>query len=186
MNSFEELFIIRLKHRMSDNKDNRDANLLSRPKRLRLAEIVSASILAILSSGGMESPVKSYRNGIWKHSDIQKFISNHIYFLSRVFPSLEQSPSETTVRNCLTININLDDFVDSFIQWTKEVSQFHESIKPCSEETAKIGFNSKPARAIILAVYAWKQQNPEVERIVNELFSDSGKARARAMLGSIY
>ena len=132
--------------------------------------------------GGVETPIQSYRRGLWKSYDIQEFISGHRYFLEQFLPSLKKAPGKGTVLSYLAKYISPVQFGELFIEWSKEISQHYESIKPCDDETVKIGFNTFPHRPIILAVHEWKIQNPSVEKIVDELFSSVGKGKARMAL----
>ncbi len=139
-------------------------------RRANLGHLATASVLAILAG---ETPVYATwhpwrKDGLWKFKHIWQFIYHNEGIFKTLIPDFK-TPAlnyETMLNNYMSD----EQFAELFIAWTTEVNSCYPSINICNEEIAKSGFDTKPRRVLIWAVYNWMKQNPEAEKIVKELF----------------
>lgn len=142
-------------------------------RKFSTADIITASILAVLSGGEGTD-----RETVWKYEQVQKFIVIHRHFLQTFLPSLKCSLplTETTVRTYLTKYVVVEEFASLFTTWTMGVHKYTKLANPCNEETARIGFGMSPNKIVFLAAHAWGCQNSKAREIIRRMFTPDGEA----------
>ncbi|MEA5620523.1 hypothetical protein VB711_22165 [Cronbergia sp. UHCC 0137] len=138
----------------------------------RLTDIVCVTVLAVLKGKAHNRKCFDNKQNIKvervSYSDIEKFIKHYNSSLIKSFPTLADVPNQNNIRTYCQQYLDIDSFVNCFIDWTLQVSDYYPEIKPYSKELAKVALMSKPFRFVICIASNWKYANSGITNLVEK------------------